>query len=312
MNKELLDFAARLRRSIAAGFDRKHFDDLAVELFSLQYQFNQPYRSLCYSRNIYPDKVSASRAITPSFAGRWTQVAFAPTRAFKRLEFTCLPPEERTLAFRSSGTTEQTPSRHFHNPESLSVYGVSLWKWFQANFGDVAELGSDLCFLTPGSKAAPYSSLVYMFETIRRKVSAPETAFTGVVASDGSWLLDFKPTLEKLKISCDTGKPLTLLGTAFSFVHLLDHLAEHSLSLELPAGSRVMETGGYKNRSRFLPKSELHALITKRLGIAADKIICEYGMSELSSQAYSARHDQSPVTHRNQTIWPSSYTTHFH
>ena len=47
-----------------------------------------------------------------------------------------------------------------------------------------------------------------------------------------------------------------------------------------------METGGYKNRSRTMPKVELHALITERLGIPPENIICEYGMSELSSQAY--------------------------
>jgi hypothetical protein len=35
-----------------------------------------------------------------------------------------------------------------------------------------------------------------------------------------------------------------------------------------------------------LPKSELHALITERLGVPPSAILCEYGMSELSSQAY--------------------------
>ncbi len=49
-----------------------------------------------------------------------------------------------------------------------------------------------------------------------------------------------------------------------------------------------METGGYKNRSRSMPKTELHSLITKFLGVPAENIICEYGMSELSSQAYDS------------------------
>lgn len=49
-----------------------------------------------------------------------------------------------------------------------------------------------------------------------------------------------------------------------------------------------METGGYKNRSRVLPKAELHSLITEKLGIVPENIICEYGMSELSSQAYDS------------------------
>ena len=308
MNIELSDFAARLRRSIAAGFNREQFDDLAVELFALQYRFNRAYRFLCSFRSVSPEKVSVVRAITPSFAGRWTQVPFVPTSAFKSLEFSCLPMEERTAAFHSSGTTGQKPSRHFHNPESLSVYGESLWKWFNANLGDAGEL----CFLTPGLKAAPRSSLVYMFEFVRRIYSLPETAFTGTIAADGSWLLDFASTIQKLKTACEAGKPLTLLGTAFSFVHLLDHLAETNVHFELPSGSRVMETGGYKNRSRVLPKAELHALITKQLGVAAEKIICEYGMSELSSQAYTVRSDQCPEMSRNQAVFSTAFTHHFH
>ena len=77
-----------------------------------------------------------------------------------------------------------------------------------------------------------------------------------------------------------------MLGTAFSFVHLLDYLAEQGLRFELPPGSCAFETGGYKGRSRSLPKAALHALISQRLGIPPDHIVCEYGMSELSSQGY--------------------------
>jgi hypothetical protein len=80
-----------------------------------------------------------------------------------------------------------------------------------------------------------------------------------------------------------------ILGPAFSFVRLLYELAARRLKFELPAGSRVMETGGYKGRSRAIPKAELHTLITQLLGIPADRIVCEYGMCELSSQAYDFR-----------------------
>ena len=47
-----------------------------------------------------------------------------------------------------------------------------------------------------------------------------------------------------------------------------------------------METGGYKGQSREVPRAELHGLITKHLGIQPHCIVTEYGMSELSSQAY--------------------------
>jgi hypothetical protein len=54
-----------------------------------------------------------------------------------------------------------------------------------------------------------------------------------------------------------------------------------------------METGGYKNRSRSLPKARLHFLLTELLGVPRENIICEYGMSELSSQAYDTNPERS-------------------
>jgi hypothetical protein len=79
------------------------------------------------------------------------------------------------------------------------------------------------------------------------------------------------------------------------------------LRFDLPADSRVMETGGYKNRSRSMPKTELHQLITEKLGVPPSHIICEYGMSELSSQAYDGvAGDGWRVTGKNNV------SRHFH
>jgi len=133
---------------------------------------------------------------------------------------------------------------------------------------------------------APRSSLVHRFETVRQMSGLPESAFTGNVSADGSWVVDFAATIQKLKNAADSGKPLTLLGTAFFVRSSAGSSGGKYLHFQLPKGSRVMETGGYKNRSRTMPKTELHALIIKQLGVTPDNIVCEYGMSELSSQAY--------------------------
>jgi hypothetical protein len=125
-----------------------------------------------------------------------------------------------------------------------------------------------------------------MFETVRRKLGATESAFVGTAGTDLAWTLNVEAVKESLQRACRDKQPLILLGTAFSFVHLLDTLEQMKLPFQLPPGSRVMETGGYKGRSRSMPKTELHALITERLGVPASHIVSEYGMSELSSQAY--------------------------
>jgi hypothetical protein len=167
-----------------------------------------------------------------------------------------------------------------------------------------------LLVLTPPPKLAPHSSIVHMFETIRQNLGAPESVFFGQIDTEGVWTLDFITALAALTGSLElkTQNSRLIFGTAFSFVHLLDYLEERDLRIELPAGSRVMETGGYKNRSRSMPKPELHALITKQLGIPAENIICEYGMSELSSQAYASGtgHFSFPPWARVQIISPET------
>src|ERR1044071_6572680 len=80
------------------------FNALALDLFWFQYHSNPAYRLLCDSRRIGPESIE-----------RWQEIPAVITRAFKDFEFSCLPPGERTRVFYSSGTTEQRPSRHFHN-----------------------------------------------------------------------------------------------------------------------------------------------------------------------------------------------------
>jgi hypothetical protein len=266
------------------------FDSLALQLFALQFAHNAPYR-----------RFSEARGATPRSVMRWADIPALPTSAFKELELSCLPFSERTRVFHSSGTTEERVSRHFHNAESLAIYEASLWPWFAAHllpdFNGAAHGGSDFKFqisnfklavLTPPQTLAPRSSLVHMFDTVRRELGASESVFVGRLRERGAWTLNFDSAVRTLRSAVESQTPLLLLGTAFSFVHLLDFLSEKNLRFELPAGSRVLETGGYKGRSRALPKTELHGFMTRRLGIPRSHIICEYGMSELSSQAYDA------------------------
>src|SRR5262245_38765015 len=100
--------------------------------------------------------------------------------------------------------------------------------------------------------------------------------------------------------------PILILGTAFLYVHLLDFLTDRNISLKLPGGTMAMETGGYKGRSRAVPKQELHSSISERLGISVTNIICEYGMSELSSQAYDQRTMRQFHVENPEGIPPSS------
>ena len=259
------------------------FGELALELFRLQFQHNAVYRRICEARGVTPENVRD-----------WTAIPVVPTSAFKELELTSVPANERTAVFCSSGTTKQIPSRHIHSVESLFTYECSLVPWFRRHvLPEWSERAAfmDFVALTPPPADAPHSSLAHMFATVQREFGPRETVFTGSVGTDGAWQFDFTATQRALETAIAKDEPVVLLGTAFSFVHLCDALDERKLTLRLPPGSRVMETGGYKGRSRELPKAQLHAMLTNRLDIPRSSIVCEYGMSELGSQAYDSGED---------------------
>jgi len=77
-----------------------------------------------------------------------------------------------------------------------------------------------------------------------------------------------------------------LFGTAFAYVHWLDHVEDRGESPPLPSGSRIMETGGFKGRSREVPRSELYRGLARATGVPTGRIVNEYGMTELLSQFY--------------------------
>lgn len=275
--------AARLRQFMArcAGYrdgaddpigSDDEFNTMALDLFGLQFEHNAAYQRWCIAE-----------AKRPGQARHWTEIPAMPTAAFKEMDVTSLAASERTSVFHSSGTTGQKASRHFHSAESIALYEASLLTWFRKCVLPDGSGSVSLQALTPPPDDAPNSSLVQMFETLRRDVGASDSAFHGFVDSFGAWSL--KEASVEERIGC-VDRPVLLLGTAFSYVNWLDHLAAEGRILRLPAGSRVLETGGYKGRSRVMPKEDLHRLMGERLGVGRDQILCEYGMSELSSQAY--------------------------
>ena len=289
LNASFDEFESRLRGFMARSLlpdaseaeNEAEFNRLALALFELQAAAVPIYGKLCAKRGVAAVK-------------NWREIPALPTTAFKEYEVTSLPEAERMAVFHSSGTTAQRPSRHFHNAKSLALYEASLLPWFLRHFSGQEDGKLDgpgqlpqhwnCLFLTPPPALASHSSLAHMFGVIHANSASGE--FTGLVDDQGVWRLDLERTIAALEKAEASGQPVGLLGAAFSFVHLCDHCQELRKRFHLPAGSRAMETGGYKGRSRTLTKEALRRQITRWLGIPESHVLAEYGMSELGSQAY--------------------------
>ncbi len=260
MDLPFSDISNRIRAFIenATG----DFDALAAGLFALQYEHVPVYRSFCQSR----DKTPGDSKLYPAL----------PTTAFRDFEVTSLPANERLRVFHSSGTTANQPSRHWHNSSSLAIYECSLTTHFKQHLDPARQRTLSL---TPDPSEASESSLAHMMQIVQ-----PKPAFAGRIGP-GGWELNYATATQSCAEAIEAAEPILIMGPAFSFVHWLDELGG---PIQLPTGSRIMETGGYKGRSRELSREALHEYITIQLGVPRSAITREYGMCELGSQAYAS------------------------
>ncbi len=190
-----------------------------------------------------------------------------PTDVFRHIRVAGHPAAQDTRVFRTSGTTSGL--RGEHPMRDLSLYDLAAKTAARfALFSDVERL--HLIVLAPRPEEASDSSLSYMLGRFERW-------FGGRV----DWAFPIDDRLEAAL--ADATAPVALLGTSFAFVHAEDRLRRR---FELPAGSRVMQTGGFKGRSRAVAPGVLREAISARYGVPTERIVTEYGMTELSSQLY--------------------------
>lgn len=246
-----------------AAPDDVRFDALARELFDYQYEHGGPYRRMC-----------DAFGVTPASVADWREIPSVPTGAFKQARLAAFPRAEEIRTFRTSGTSSE--GRGELHLDTLAVYEASLL----ATFGSYVAAGQRLRYavLAPSVAEARDSSLSYMFDHALRELGAADSRH---YVTGGELLVD--ALVDDL---ADASVPIALVGTAFAFVHLIDALRTRGRSLGLPEGSRAMETGGFKGRSREVGREELHAEIGSALGLAAARVVNQYGMCELGSQFY--------------------------
>lgn len=199
-----------------------------------------------------------------------------PTDVFRYTRVAAHAPREDIRVFRTSGTTGET--RGAHPLRDLSLYDVAARTAARyALFPDVERM--PLVVLAPRAEEARDSSLAYMLQRFESWFGEGETIYAW---NEG--VLDVGALQAALDRAQERARPVAMLGTSFAFVHAEDRLG--SRNWVLPVGSRVMQTGGFKGRSRSVEPAELLHATSVRYGVAEPWIIQEYGMTELSSQLY--------------------------
>ena len=225
------------------------FEALALSVFRRQAEQCAPYREYIERMGIDPHAVQ-----------RIEQIPFLPIRLFKTHEVYC-GEEAPEVVFTSSATTGMTPSRH--PMASLALYERAFTEAFRRFYGEPS--GWSLYGLLPNYLQRKGSSLVYMAD---RLIQA--------CGSGGFYLDEYERLIADLE---SDPKPKILLGVSYALWDLAERYAPKLQN------TIVMETGGMKGHREELPKEAFHKILCEAFGV--EQIHSEYGMAELTSQAYS-------------------------
>lgn len=224
------------------------FERTTLELFAFQAERCAPYRDYLDAIGVAPGEVTRS-----------ADIPHMPIELFKSRKVYC-GTQEPELVFTSSTTGGDTPARHY--VENTENYRQTLRKAFSLFYGRPEDWS--FYALLPCYLEREGSSLVWMADDL-------------IKSGGGGFFLDeYERLLERMEAD---ERPKILLGVSYALLDLAERRPPRL------RGTVVMETGGMKGRRKELPKEELHALLCRAFGI--ETVHSEYGMAELTSQAYS-------------------------
>jgi hypothetical protein len=259
-------------------------DALALDVLRYQAAANPVYGRLV-----------AAHGLEPAQIANWWDFPPIPVRGFRETPSGPIrapfigDPSRAEATFLTSGTTGGDQSRGVHRVRDLALYHASLLAWAREGLGWDGQPIRILALLPPPD-ARPESSLSHMAGVLM----AHWDDGAGGYFMDGHWALSLDAVESALGQASADGRRVLFLATAFALVHWLGQREGHPPH-RLPPGSTVMETGGFKGRTREVPRADLYRATAEALGLATDAIINEYGMTEMLSQFYDARPRRIPV-----------------
>ena len=230
-----------------------NFDALALSIFNYQASHNSLFKS-------YLNYLGHSGKAT-----ELSELVFLPIELFKNHAIKTGDWQEDTV-FESSGTTGSNTSSHY--VKSLDVYRSWTVASFEELYGSLDDY--TVLALLPSYIERGNSGLIAMVDQFIKNSGKPDS---------GYYLNEFEALITKLNTLRINKKKTILWGVTFA---LLDLAEQYQIDFpELV----IMETGGMKGKRQELVRSEVHEILKGAFNV--EQVHSEYGMTELSSQAYA-------------------------
>jgi len=270
--KEVLDLDEKILSYIRRGtghHDSEEFNRAALRIFELQVKYIPIYRRYCEKRGVTPEKISS-----------WNQIPALPTDAFKVMELAMLP-SSAARTFITSGTTRPEERGRVHYDEGgLRLMDATIYE-AASSFLFPDKIKTTLLIIAPSPEMAPTMVMAYGMNRLKEYFGTSRSRF--LIGKGG---FDAGVLVEELNRSEAEGVPITICGGSFGFVNFFDFCREKGLKFRLPPGSRTLDAGGFKGRSREVKREAFVSDCEDFLGVAKDYCVNLLGMTEVSSQFY--------------------------
>lgn len=201
-----------------------------------------------------PKKVSAALLKTGD------QESYLPIESLKYIKIS-QSDKEIVRTFLSSGTSGDRSRSHF-STSGLDLYKTASLQTFYQTLGHFFE----------------HPKAITGFSLIPKIIEWPDSSLAQMV----DWISHHSRVEYNLDQIMGINSPVWVFGTGYHFIQAYDQ----GLKIDLPPGSIIIETGGTKTKSRSISRADLHEIIQRTFRVPKSRIVSEYGMCELASQAY--------------------------
>jgi len=274
-SKELVELRKKIKDFIIDGDllspekARETFDSLCLDVFRVQYANIASYKKFCMQKGASPDGVKNHR-----------QIPAVPVQAFKAGEIFLYSKNDIHMTFKTSGTSKANPGIAHFSESGTDLSSCAIVKNSMTYlFPDAAD--TRFFLIAPPPAAAPNLTMVFGITEVMKNVGTYHGKH--YMGKDG---IKWAELFSDLEGTIGENVPATIIAPSFAMVFILDKMGAEKIAYKMPAGSRVLDAGGFKGRSREISRPEMVAAIGEKFSIPAGYCVNTLGMSELGTQYY--------------------------
>jgi len=257
---------------IAGGMNSSRDDDLFNRLmlrrFVEQYACSAPYRDYCLKLGVAPQTIVS-----------WDEIpAVSSFRHKERLERLYQVQQAEAIAMESR-TVDLSHSRGPFFPNKRLV---ALLRQVQIEaarcylFPDISRM--KMLFFVPQPRMAPGMVMASGLERFQQEFGADGSRF--LISFTG---LDLQGFVKDLQLAERSGEPLAILGATHGLDYFMDACLQAGVGFRLPAGSRIMDSGGFMGRYTATPPEQFFGNCERVFGVAHQSCVNALWICESST-----------------------------